>query len=109
MKPRQLAFILGSIAIQAPYTYPQLGQICHPDPEYVKYNYAGLWEKDSDGNLFCNYQQFMPESEAAASLREQPEYTEIEADEYENGEQDDELEYEIEAYDEDDYNDVEVY
>lgn len=50
---------------------PQLGMICHADPEYVKYNYAGLWEKDSDGTFFCNYQQFMPEVEAKESLREQ--------------------------------------
>ncbi|HDL4131324.1 TPA: hypothetical protein PW691_002520, partial [Mannheimia haemolytica] len=45
------------------YATPQLGMICHADPEYVKYNYAGLWEKGSDGTFFCNYQQFMPEVE----------------------------------------------
>ncbi|MFA9488199.1 MULTISPECIES: hypothetical protein [unclassified Mannheimia] len=39
----------------------------------------------------------MPESEAAAALREQFEYTEIEENEYD----DEEAEYEIESYDDD--------
>lgn len=98
MKPSSLILILNSIVITTSYASPQLGLICHPDSEYVKYNYAGLWEKDNDGNLFCNYQQFMPESEAAAALREQFDHTKIEENEYEY---DEEAEYEIESYDDD--------
>lgn len=82
------------------YATPQLGMICHADPEYVKYNYAGLWEKDSDGTFFCNYQQFMPEVEAKESLREQ----ELELDDGYNEEEYSEEEYsdENDASDEND-------
>ncbi|HDL4123699.1 TPA: hypothetical protein PW689_002701, partial [Mannheimia haemolytica] len=69
MKPKLLTLILSSISMSLTYATPQLGMICHADPEYVKYNYAGLWEKGSDGTFFCNYQQFMPEVEAKESLR----------------------------------------
>ncbi|HDL1261828.1 TPA: hypothetical protein PWU92_002179 [Mannheimia haemolytica] len=68
--------------------------ICHADPEYVKYNYAGLWEKGSDGTFFCNYQQFMPEVEAKESLREQ----EPELDDRYNEEEYSEEEYSEEEY-----------
>lgn len=100
MKPRLPALVLSGVLIPATYANPQLGQICHPDPDYVKYNYAGLWEKDDAGNFICNYRQFIPESEAIAALREQePE------DEEDDREEEDEPDYEDEEYDNDDYGD----
>lgn len=102
MKPTLLALILSGITIPTLQASPKVGQICHPDPEYVKYNYAGLWEKDSDGKLFCHYQQFMPESEASAALRERPEDTEIEADDDENDEQNEANDEDTEDYNEGD-------
>lgn len=98
MKPRLPALVLSGVLIPATYANPQLGQICHPDPDYVKYNYAGLWEKDDAGNFICNYRQFIPESEAIAALREQ-EPEEYEEDDEWKEEDEDEPDYEDEECD----------
>ena len=37
--------------------------LCHADPMYSEYNYGGIWERDEDSELVCNFWQFLPDGE----------------------------------------------
>ena len=83
MKHLSLFSVLSIFLIGDAYAEPYVSQICHADPEYVKYNYAGLWERDSYGNFICNYWKFLSDEEAANALtvnESDSEYIETDSD-----------------------------
>lgn len=76
---------------------PRIGKICHAEPEYSNYNYAGLWELGDDGKLQCNYWQFLSDEQKKEAIELRFGSRLDNKDSYDNN-IDDETDYELEIY-----------
>ncbi|GAB1664571.1 Uncharacterised protein [Mannheimia haemolytica] len=73
------------------YSLPQahkVGNICHA--ENAPFNYGGVWELSLNGNLICNYWQFLSDTERKYIESQLNEYGELTEQQIEDIQSDDE-------------------